>query len=51
MNNRENILEKNSQAAMSPMDVLADLKNGNARYMQDSFMNQDISKLTHPLGS
>ena len=23
MNNRENILEKNSQAAMSPMDVLA----------------------------
>lgn len=45
MNNRENILEKNSQAAMSPMDVLADLKNGNARYMQDSFMIQDISKL------
>lgn len=45
MNNRENILEKNTQSEMSPMDVLRDLKDGNKRYMNTSFINQNISKL------
>ena len=45
MNNRENILEKITQSEMSPMDVLRDLKDGNKRYMNTSFINQNISKL------